>query len=449
MLDFIIDIVSTPAVLVALIAVIGLLLQKKQFSEIMVGAIKTFVGFIVLSGGAGITEGAILPFGTLFENGFNLTGVVPHNEAIISQALGQYGSQTALIMLLGMVFNIILARFSKFKYIFLTGHHTLYMAAMIAVILSVAGFSGWELLLWGGIALGIIMVLSPAIVQKYMIQTTGNDTVAMGHFSAVGYWFSAWIGEKFGDKSKSTEDVKFPQSLSFMRDNTVSITLTMTIIYILLVLVNGPEFVETNLSGGQNYIVYALMQGGQFAAGVFIILAGVRLILNEIVPAFRGISQKLVPNAKPALDVPIIYPYAPNGVLIGFLSSFIGGLVSMFIMIFMGTTIILPGVVPHFFTGAAAGVLGNTTGGVKGSVLGSFANGVLISFLTLFLIPVLGDLGFAGTTFSDADFAVLGIYLGKLAGIGGKNIVIAGIIFLLVVIFGLTIFSKNKETEEA
>ncbi|MFS1165536.1 PTS transporter subunit IIC, partial [Aeromonas salmonicida] len=148
--------------------------------------------------------------------------------------------------------------------------------------------------------------------------------------------------------------------------------------------------------------------------GVYVILQGVRMVIAEIVPAFKGISDKLVPNAKPALDCPIVFPYAPNAVLIGFLSSFTAGLVGMVLLYLLGLTVIIPGVVPHFFVGAAAGVFGNATGGRRGALLGAFANGLLITFLPVFLLPVLGDLGFANTTFSDADFGVVGILLGLI-----------------------------------
>lgn len=86
------------------------------------------------------------------------------------------------------------------------------------------------------------------------------------------------------------------------------------------------------------------------------------MILAEIVPAFKGIADKLVPNAKPAIDCPVVFPYAPNAVLIGFIVSFVGGIVGMFILFgikgaaLAAVPIILPGVVPHFFCGATAGV---------------------------------------------------------------------------------------------
>ena len=443
-MKFILDIVSTPAILVALIAIIGLVLQKKTLPDIMKGGIKTFVGFLVVSGGAGIILNSLNPFGKMFEQAFNLSGVVPNNEAIVAVALTQYGSSTAMIMFAGMIFNILIARFTKFKYIFLTGHHTLYMACMIAVILTVAGFTNVPLILLGGLALGLIMSISPAFVQKYMVLLTGNDKVALGHFSALGYWLSGFVGGLVGDRSKSTEDIHFPKSLAFLRDSTVSITISMTIIYVIVALFAGSTYIETELSSGTSSLVYALQLAGQFAAGVFVILAGVRLILGEIVPAFKGISERLVPNSKPALDCPIVYPYAPNAVLIGFISSFVGGLVSMVIMIFTGSVVILPGVVPHFFCGATAGVIGNASGGVRGATIGAFFQGVLISFLPVFLMPVLGGLGFEGSTFSDADFGLSGIILGMLNKFGSQTGIIIG---LLAILAGIVVFSFVKKTE--
>lgn len=258
---------------------------------------------------------------------------------------------------------------------------------------------------------------------------------------------SGLIGKYVGNKEKSTEDINFPKGLAFLRDSTVSITITMAIVYVIVALFAGSDYITTTLSDGTNYIIYALQQAGSFAAGVFVILAGVRLILAEIVPAFKGISEKLVPNSIPALDCPIVFPYAPNAVLIGFLTSFVGGLVSLVIMVFTGTTVIIPGVVPHFFCGATAGVYGNATGGVRGAVIGSFIHGIIISFMPILLMPVMGDLGFQGSTFSDTDYGVSGIFLGNLANMGGQIAVISGVVAVLAVLIGLTLLKKSKKSD--
>ncbi len=109
----------------------------------------------------------------------------------------------------------------------------------------------------------------------------------------------------------------------------------------------------------------------------------------------------------------------------------------------MELTLILPGVVPHFFTGATAGVFGNATGGRRGAAIGAFVNGVVITFLTLWLLPVLGDLGFANTTFSDSDFAVTGIFLGYLAMIG-KEAVIIGIALVAGAVLSTNFLGKKS-----
>lgn len=443
-IKFVVDILKVPAVLVGLIAMIGLIAQKKSFSDTVKGTIKTILGFIVLGGGAGVLVSSLTPLGGIFEEAFHLQGIIPNNEAIVSMALGKYGASTALIMAFGMVANIVVARFTRLKYIFLTGHHTFYMACMISIILTVAGFEGYQLVFTGALTLGLVMAIFPALAQNQMRRITGSDDVAFAHFSTIGYVLSGWIGGLVGKGSRSTEEMNLPKNLSFLRDSSISISLTMIVIYLLLSIFAGKEYVETNLSNGENYLVYSIIQAITFAAGVFIILQGVRLILAEIVPAFTGFSEKLVPNARPALDCPVVYPYAPNAVLIGFLSSFLGGLVGLFVLGQLNLVLILPGVVPHFFTGATAGVFGNAMGGRRGAMIGAFANGLLITFLPVMLLPVLGALGFANTTFSDADFGVIGIILGNMARFFDKNVIMLIIVAVFALLVAHNYLSKPK-----
>ena len=389
--------------------------------------------------------------------------------AIVSLGLKQFATDTAYIMCIGMIANIIMARFSRMNFIFLTGHHTLYMACMIAVILNVGGLTGFQLWFGGGLILGLMMVLAPAITQSTMQKIVKTDALAFGHFGSFGYWFAAQVGKKFKG-SKSTEEINFPQRISFLRDTTVSIGLTMVIFFLLItgiavskgILEADPQTILAtypNLGGLLNvgaetqthWAVWAITSGLSFAGGVYIILSGVRLIIGEIVPAFRGIAEKLVPNAKPAIDCPVVYPYAPNAVLIGFLVSFLGGIIGLVALGIIDKTLIpvaliLPGVVPHFFCGATAGVFANAEGGIKGCLVGSFLHGLLITFLPAICMPVMGALNFANCTFSDSDFSMLGIILGNIAQFiqNGGLFVLCIVFFMIPILYNFIAPKKIK-----
>lgn len=438
-----ISIVQTPALLVGLLAVLGLLLQKKKATQVVQGGIKTFAGFLILTGGAGILCASLDPFAKMFQFALNVQGVVPSNEAVVAMALVEYGSTTAMIMFVGMIVNILLARFTKFKYIFLTGQAMLYISCLTAVVLISAGMgNGLQTIILGGIFEGTLLTVTPALCQPFMRTITGGDSVAMGHTGNIGYAIAGWCGQLLGNKEHSTEDINVPKSLSFLRDSTVSITLVMAVVYVILAVMTGQDFVEKNLSNGANYLVYAIVQAGTFAAGFAVVLQGVRMILAEIVPAFQGIAMKLVPNSKPALDVPIIFPYAPNAVLLGFMISFVVGTISMFAMVAMHTVVIIPGVVGHFFCGAAAAIYGNAKGGRRGAVVGAAVNSLLISWLPLFILPVLGNLSLASSTFADTDYLIPGILLGNLGGFG-ETALIASIISFLLLVCLISHFSKT------
>lgn len=441
------DILGNPAILIGLFALVGLLMQKKDSSEIISGVLKTIMGFVILGAGAGVIVGSLEIFGQMFDKAFGIQGVIPNNESVVALAQKTLGKETALIMVMGMLMNIFIAKYSKFKYIFLTGHHTLFMACLISAILSVAGLSGIGLILLGGITLGSLMVLSPAMMQKYTKQITGSDDLALGHFGSFGYLVAGKIGELVGNKEESTESINVPKKLAFLRDTSVSISLTMTLLYIIVAIFSGKEFVETTLSGGSNYLVFSFTKAVEFAAGVYIVLSGVRMLIAEIVPAFKGIADKMVPNAKPALDCPTIFPFAPNAVIIGFMSSFVAGVASIAILPMLGLSVIVPGLIPHFFCGATAGVYGNATGGKRGAIFGAFVHGLIISFLPALLLPLLSSLGFAGTTFGDADFGVVGILLGGASQISSVLVYVV-ILALFSLPFILTFASKDTNGKE-
>lgn len=457
-LHFIQQVLSTPAIFVGLIALVGLLLQKEDAQSCVKGTIKTILGFIVLNAGASVVQQAIIPFGDLFQAAFGVQGVVPNNEAITSLALDKFAVQTASIFALGMIANIILARFSKLKYIFLTGHHALYMACLIAIVLHIGGLTGAPLIIAGALLLGFVMAFFPAIMQPTIREITGMDDLALGHFASTGYWLSAQIGKLFGknDDTVTTEDVNFPQGLSFLRENTISIAIAMFICYIPVSLIASIKAAAkaAEIMGDSNWFLFSLINSITFSAGIYIVLAGVRMLIAEIVPAFKGISEKLVPNAKPALDCPIVFPYAPNAVLIGFLCSFIGGIIGLIILALMGhagmaVAIILPGAVVHFFCGATAGVCGNARGGLKGCIAGALVHGLAVTFLAAALYPILGSLGFANTTFSDADFTIVGILFGNLIKfVKGPGLVgVCAVLFALPILHNM-VFGRGQAAEK-
>ena len=372
------------ALIVGIISFIGLVLQKKNTEQVISGTAKTIIGFMIFNIGSAAIGVIVNNFTKLFNNGFGIDGVTTQVEVATGMALNTYGTEVAMIVLVGFIANLLFAKFTPFKAIFLTGQHFLYFACVLALVFIAHGFNSLWTILFGGIVLGLCGAALPTIAQPFMRKITGDDSIAMGHFNTIGYALAGCIGKLFAKSKENDEisEIKLPKFFSLFRDFVFSIALFMVALFYIAVFANvftgQLEFV-TKMSGNDLWFIYPLLQGLQFAAAMSVLIYGVRQFIAEITAAFVAISEKYIPDSKPAVDCPAIFPYAPTAVVIGFIGSFLGGLFAMFLMVlFKSPVIMIPAAGICFFSGGTSGVFGNAYGGWKGALVGSFVFQLII-----------------------------------------------------------------------
>ena len=450
LLQFLVSVFSQPAILIGFIALVGLLTARKELTddqghvtgdrrytaaEVIVGTVTAAVGFLVLSGGAGIIIPTLAPLGDMVQSAFHISGVVPSNEAILGAAQSVFGPQTAEVMAFGFLVNVLLARFTPCKYIFLTGQHLVFMAALCALVLGSAGITGFSQVFLGALILGVVGAILPAFAHPFVRKVTGGAAFTIGHFNTTSYIISSLVAKFVGKNSPSTEEMRVPPRIGFLRDPLTLTTVTMTVIYVALAVYAGPAPLKDYIgNSGTNYIMYSIIQALTFGGGVAVVLFGVDLILKQIVPAFKGIARRVVPNAIPALDCPVVFPYGQNAVLIGFLASLAGGIAALFVLGPLGLPLIVPGMVAHFFDGGTSGVFANAHGGRRGALAGTIVNGVIITILPAILLTFMTAIHLTNASFGDSDFCIVGILVGLAArtGVMGTYLIIIPSLAVLV-----------------
>ncbi len=432
---FLLQLVTLPAFILGLIAMIGLVIQRKPASDVLVGTIKTILGLLIMSVGIGALINALVPIQAMFEAGVPAGGFqtfVTFDEAVVSAVqdtnLREVGAAIAWTMLFGYVIHIILARITPFRFIYLTGHMIWIHAGAFAILYHSFGLPLWAVVLLASITDGVYMTLAPALAQPFMRQITKADNIAFGHGQTTLNVICGWLGGLAGSPEDSAEDREMSSSLSFFRDMAISISLIMLIVgfvaMIIAVIQIGIAGFEETISGGQNFIVFTILQALGFTAGVLVLLQGVRMLIAEIVPAFKGVADRLIPGAKPALDCPVIYPFAPNSLIIGLISGTIAQVIAMVILALIGWPVPLPSMIAAFFASGSGAIFGNARGGRRGAWVGGF----LWCFLGWFMISfaykfqVFGDLtamGAASLGFTSPDAILPAIPIWLIAKLFG------------------------------
>ncbi len=316
------------------------------------------------------------------------TGVAEGLERMADTSLvGKIG----LIMVMAWLLHLLFSRFTRFKVVYLTGHIMFSDTVLVTFfIYAVTGWTDWRALALPVFLLAFYWWFWPSLMRKPLKALVGEDNLTLGHDMVFFGWLAFWIAKWTGDTRHDTEELEFPGWLSIMRDTVVSYSLIMATLYTLIGILSGPE-VGAMFSGDKNYIIFSFIQGINTAAGITLLMFGVRMFLDELLPAFEGFAKVVVPGAVPAVDVPAFWAYAPQAALLGLISTLFGMLTGVMLQILLGMSYItIPGVIPLFSGGCTLGALASRYGGVRGTVIATYILGIIQVFGSIWLAEVVG-----------------------------------------------------------
>ena len=151
------------AVIMGIIALVGLLLQKKSAVDVFSGTVKTIIGFMIFNIGSSAMSAQVNIFSDMFSRAFAVKGVVTQVEVATALALNTYGTEVALVMVLGFIMNLVFAKVTPFKSVFLTGQHFLYFSCVLALVFIALGLPMWVTIVLGGVILGFCGAALPSL----------------------------------------------------------------------------------------------------------------------------------------------------------------------------------------------------------------------------------------------------------------------------------------------
>ena len=398
---------TQPVLMIGILIALGYIVGKKSFEKIVTGTISAMVGIQLVLFGGGQFSGAFKPITTAISEKFGIQGYLMDSyamKATSQEALGDKFALVGYVFLIAFAVNIVLVYFGKYtkaKGIFLTGNAGIaHSQAILWLVLTWLITNDAISVIIAGVLVGVYWAFSTTLAAGVIDKVTDGGGFTVGHNQQLGIWFFGKIAHLFGDPEKDdAENLNLPGWLTIFNNNVTATCLIMITFIGLFISPLGISGIQ-ELAGKTHWVNYIIYIGINFSMYMVILLNGVRMMCGELTASFKGVQERIIPNAIPAIDVAAILPFSPTAATLGFIFTTVGTVIAIgLLLIFKSPTIVLPGFVPLFFAGGPIGVVANKLGGYKSVIVCSILLGLVQTFGTVWAIDLMnypGGVGWSG-----------------------------------------------------
>lgn len=417
---FAVNVLQQPAFMIGLIVMLGYILLKKPWYDVLAGVIKAIVGYLILSVGSSGLVNNFRPVLVGLKDRFNMDAMVidPYfgQNAVtagVEEVFGKAFGDVMILLLIAFIVNIILVRFrkvTKLRSLFTTGHVQVQQAATAYwLILFACPFlieNNIGLLIVMALILGAYWAVGSNLTIKPCQELTDGAGFCLAHQQMFGVAINTWIAEKFfgkkkdGKEIKKIDDIELPGFMSIFNENMVCTSILMIIFFGAILCILGRDYlVEQNfLKEGASMLFYVIQTCLYFAVYLAILQLGVRTFVTELTASFQGIADKLLPGSLPGVDCAVVFGFgASNAVPLGFLAGFVGQILAIIALIVLKSPVlVICGFVPVFFDNATIAIFANEKGGIKAALILPFISGLCQVFGSAIIAGWVGMAAYGG-----------------------------------------------------
>lgn len=414
------NVLQQPAFMIGLIVMIGYILLKKPWYDVLAGVIKAIVGYLILTvGSSGLTNN-FRPVLVGLRDVFNIDAMVidPYfgQNAVtagVEEVFGKGFGDAMILLLIAFIVNILLVRFSKYtklRALFTTGHVQVQQAATAywLIMFALPGLisNNVALLVVMAVILGAYWAVGSNLLIKPCQEVTDGAGFTLAHQQMFGVALNYWLAEKLfgnkknGKKVKKIDDIELPGFMSIFNENMVCTSILMLVFFGAILCILGRDYLVEGgfMEEGASMVFYVIQTCLYFAVYLAILQLGVRTFVTELTASFQGIADRLLPGSVPGVDCAVIFGFgSANAVPLGFLAGFLGQIIAIALLIVLKSpTLVICGFVPVFFDNATIAIFANERGGIKAALILPFISGLCQVFGSALIAGWFGMAAYGG-----------------------------------------------------